>query len=240
MADGIYSALAGAVAQTQALDVVSNNLANTNTTAFKRDQITFKESLAQAQGNVLADPTERHVAVDQIRPDFQPGVSRDTGNPLDVSIDGPGFLVIDTKEGERYSRDGALRLLPDGIIATQDGNPVLGTSGPIRIDTTRSARIDERGMVWNDERQVGRLKVVEFADLTKLTRAGSSSWAAPAEAGAAEVEPRLRVGAIEQSNVNAVEAMTQLVLISRAYESFHSAIEMFRSTDERTVNDLGR
>jgi flagellar basal-body rod protein FlgF len=240
MADGIYAALTGAVAQAQALEVVSNNLANANTTGFKRDHVTFRESLARAQGRIPVDPTARHVAVDEIRPDFQPGTSRDTGNPLDVSVDGPGFFAIQTATGEQYTRAGAFRLLPDGVIATQEGDPVLGASGPIRVDPRRVFRLDERGTVWSDDKQVGHVRVVEFSRREGLSRQGGSLWAATPEAGTIEVTPRLRVGAIEQSNVNAVEAMTQLVWISRAYESFHRTIEVFRATDERTVTDLGR
>lgn len=240
MGDGIYAALAGAVAQAQALDVVSNDLANVSTTGFKRSHVTFQESLAQAQGQAPRDPSVRPVVVGDVQADFEPGLSRETGNPFDLSIDGPGFFVVATATGERYTRAGTFRVLGDGSLATQDGDAVLGEGGPIRVDTRRPFRIDERGVISNDERPVDRLRTVAFARPEGLILEGRGLWRAGANAGANAVEPRLRVGAIEQSNVNAVEAMTQIVWISRAYESLHRTIEVYHEVDQKTVNDLGR
>ncbi|MBI5509022.1 MAG: flagellar basal-body rod protein FlgF [Deltaproteobacteria bacterium] len=240
MADGIYAALTGAVAQSQALDVVANNLANADTTGFKRDQVTFRESLARARGDRVADPTARHVAVDQIRPDFRPGASHETGNPLDLSLETPGFFVLQTAQGERFTRAGAFRVQADGAVTSQDGDPVLGDGGPLQVDPRRPWRVDATGTLWSDERPVGRVRVVAFADPEGLVREARAQWRAPVGKRPSPVEASVRVGALERSNVNAVEAMTQLVWISRAYESFHRTIEVFRAVDSRTVTDLGR
>jgi flagellar basal-body rod protein FlgF len=238
MSDGIYAALSGAAAQAQALDVVANNLANVCTTGFKGDQITFRESLSRAQN--LAAGSPRQVEVAEIRPDFHPGPSRDTGNAMDLAIDGPGFFAVQTAAGERFTRAGDFRVAADGLLTTQSGDTVQGEGGAIRLDTRFESRVDELGTVWNNEQPAGRIRVVEFSQPDRLVREAGSLWSAPSEDAAMPVSPRLRVGALEQSNVNAVQAMTQLVWISRAYESFHRAIEMFKETDQRTVNDLGR
>jgi len=236
MADGIYSALSGAIAQSHALDVVANNLANATSTAFKADRLTFREVLKQTAGE--ANRSHPQVLVDGVHTDFRPGALSQTGNPLDAAIIGDGFFVVDTAAGERFTRAGSFSISDEGLLVDQRGQRVMGLEGAIAIQPGQPVRLDNEGNVWSGEEQMGRLRVVSFANPQRLARAGEGLWVPGRAASPTEVAAQLNIGAIELSNVSAVRSMTQMVTISRAYEAYHRAIETFRSLDGKTVNEL--
>ena len=239
MANGIYSALSGASGRESAMQVLANNMANVGTSGFKRDQVTFKEVLAEADG--VVNLTHRQVRMDSVETDFSPGGLNLTGNRLDVAVLGDGFFEVDTPEGKRYTRAGAFALNGDGEMVTADGHKVMGTGGPIQIPQNQKAMIVDNGLVMAGEIEVGRLKVVEFSDRKSLKRAGHNLWLSPVNQKSQEVENlRLAVGAVERSNVSPVKAMTDLIRVSRHYESLLKAVDTFGTADRRTVSDLGR
>ncbi len=235
MANGIYAALAGASAQARALEVVANNLANADTTAFKADRVSFREVLTG-----VVDQSHRQVEVDAVAPDFTAGAARRTGNTLDAAVLGPGFFVVQPSSGEeQYTRAGSFKVSPSGELTTQDGTPVLGRGGRIHIADAGSARIRPDGTVEVRGEAAGVLRVVEFADPTRLERIGNARWGARKQEPRA-VTPELEPGALEGSNVNPIDGMTDMIMIARAYEMFHRSIEIYRSMDEKTTSALGR
>ncbi len=238
MSDGLYAAVAGAVAQGQAYETVSNNLANISSHGFKGDRVSFKEVLASNNGQTNVEL--RQVAVDKIVPDFNQGPVRTTGAPLDAAIEGDGFFVVATPNGERLTRNGAFTLTSDGQLISPDGLPVLGNTGPVQVRGDRPARIDARGNVWDGDVIANQLRIATVADRTTLSREGASLWRPNNPQALVPVEPRVVAGALEQSNISAVQGMTEIVLLSRAYESFHQVIEIFRNADQKTSNDLGK
>lgn len=239
MANGIYSALSGAIARETSMQVLANNMANLGTTGFKRDQVTFKEVLAESEG--LVNLTHRQVGLSTVEPDFSRGGLNRTGNVLDVAVLGDGFFEIETPEGQRYTRAGAFTLNAEGQLTTPDGHRVMGAGGPLQLPSDQRAMIVENGVVMAGELEVGRLKVVEFSDRSQLSRAGHNLWIADENQEIQEVENvRLAVGAIERSNVSPVKAMTDLIRVSRHYESLLKAVDTFGKADRRTVADLGR
>jgi flagellar basal-body rod protein FlgF len=236
MANGIYAALAGATAQARALEVVSNNLANSDSTGFKADRLSFREVLSG-----VVDATHRQVTVDGVVPDFSSGPMNRTGNPLDAAVLGPGFFVVQTANGERYTRAGSFAVSPAGELATQDGDPVLGRGGPIALGDAGAARIERDGSVRVDGRVLGTLRVVEFDKPEALGRDGHTLWRAiGGNNRARDIDVDLEPGALERSNVNPISGMTEMIMIARAYEMFHRSIEIYRSTDEKTTSALGR
>ena len=233
MANGIYAALSGAVAEARALEVAANNLANVSTTGFKKEKLSFREVLAGQ------DTTQRQVRIEPTGTDFTQGATTRTGAPLDAAILGPGFFVVRTPAGERYTRAGSFTLDAKGTLVTASGDPVLGAGGPINVSPGESVAIDPTGAVMKGDEEVGRLKVVDFADPQALQRLGDSQWSANGQTPTA-VTTRLEPGALEQSNVNAVEGMTELIMISRAYEGFARTLENYNQVDQRTTTELGR
>jgi len=241
MSNGIYSAVSGAVAQTTVLDVVANNLANATTVGYKAGRINFAEVLAKATArNEPGCPS--FVTPAEVRMDLRPGMMKPTGNPLDVALEGKGYLTLRDGNQTVYSRGGSLEIRTDGFLADQQGRQVLDRldrpmqpgleAGPITIDP--------EGVVRAGDEEVGQLKVVEFQNPRALQRLGSSLVAAPPAAGAQlATDTRVLQGQLEAANVNAVSEISAMIVASRAYETLHKVISSFRDIDSRSL-ELGR
>jgi flagellar basal-body rod protein FlgF len=211
------------------LDVVANNIANLNTTGFKADGAVFSEFLqtgARSDQFAAADRRTSFVQDRQTWHDMSQGGIQQTGNPLDVAIEGDAFLVVQTPRGERYTRNGALQINAQGQLVTSTGDQVLGDSGPIVfgsndrdiiINPDGSVRVKE-GVSPTDAGR-GKLRLVAFANPQRLLKDGSSTFMAPN--GVTPQEPaigvRIQQGAIEKSNVRAVVEMTRMIELTRAY-----------------------
>ena len=148
MQNALLVGLSRQIALARELDVVANNIANLNTTGYKADGSLFEEYLVPA---ARADQTGSRVSFVRDRGtwhDMSQGAIEHTGNPLDVAIDGNGFLVVQTPRGERYTRNGALQINATGQLVTSDGDPVLGDGGPIALQPTdRQVSISHDGTI---------------------------------------------------------------------------------------------
>jgi flagellar basal-body rod protein FlgG len=172
--------------------------------------------------------------------DMQPGTLRQTGQPLHVAIEGAGFLVISTPQGDALTRGGDLRVAADGALTTAAGHPVFGEQGPLVIgDGTPT--IDADGTVRVNGASAGRLRIVEASDPARLEALGDGAFAAPAgvelvETGAA----RVRQGFLETSNVSAVGEMIRMMEVMRHFEA---AQRLARTHDDmlgKAISQLGR
>src|ERR1700728_481079 len=162
------------------LDVVSNNIANVNTSGFKADASLFEEYLMSGAHEDNFVGSDRRVSYVQDRGtfhDFSQGAAEQTKNPLDIAIDGGGVLVLQTAAGERYTRDGGLQLNGQGQLVTADGNPVLGTGGPIvfqsndhDVNVTPDGTITVQEGNSHTDSLRGKLRLVGFADAQKLLK----------------------------------------------------------------------
>ena len=249
MGDGIYTALTGAIAQQQSLDVIANNVANANTTGFRADRAVFSEFLAGAQRsenpaiNQQNPPRSDHfVQVDAITHDQQDGALRLTGNSLDFGLSGDGFFVVGTPQGERLTRAGSFMMHPDGTLSTHDGHGVLGEDGqPIRISgTAAQVQVSEDGSIQVDGQRVSKFKLVRAPDASKLDKE-SSTYFVPTEGAelAAATNVRVTQGHLESSNVNAVAGLNELITVNRSFDALQRIIETFQKLDERTARELG-
>jgi flagellar basal-body rod protein FlgF len=234
MGSGIYVAAAGAVAQSNALDVTANNVANASTSGFHGARVVFHEALARAASPDFTLVDGQTAAVSTVT-----GPIAETDNSLDVALDGDGFLAVDSPAGVRYTRAGALDLGPDGRLITADGMPVRGVGGAPLVVPPQADQltIGEDGTISTELGPVGQLELVRFAG-TSLVREGATLYAAngPPLAGA---PPRVVQNALEGSNVNVVEGVVELVSVSRTFESLLRAIEGFKAIELRAARDLG-
>jgi len=242
LTQAMYAASAGAFKNQQRLDVLSNNLANINTPGFKQDKLVFRVPVgAEKEGDSHTDHLQGPSAA-MARgawTDFSQGVLRHTGNSLDLALDGKGFFCIQTPEGTRYTRNGSFTINGDGVLATKDGLPVLGKGGEIKIDG-RNVSVDEEGNVSVDGNEVGTLKVVSVPQPASLKKMGNTLFAS---AGADEKEAegfKIREGYIESSNVNAIRAMTEMIDISRSYESYQKTIQFLNDCTKKSISEVGR
>ena len=172
------------------LDVVANNIANIDTTGFKANKSAFIEFLMPgARDNEFATGKDRRISFVEDRAtwvDFSPGAMQRTGNPLDVAIDGKGYLVVQTPRGQRYTRNGALGINAAGELVTSTGDQVLGTNGPIIFQPTdRDIVISPTGIIsvrdsaGTNSAQRSQLQLVSFDQQQKLQKDGASTFLAP-------------------------------------------------------------
>lgn len=244
MNSGLYAALTGAVTSMQRLDTIANNLANVNTAGFKKDKISF-ESLLNATSTPVANKlTDDPVFAGELHStDFSQGPHRQTGNPLDVALEGEGFFVVNTPQGRGYTRQGSLQRGSGGQLVTANGFEVLGNGAPIAIPQN-AARIDidGRGGVYADGIQVGAIDLVDFAKPYALQKQGNGIFL-PADANTAPqaaVNARVAQGYLEESNVSTISEMVQMIETNRHYEACTRVIRSFDDITGKAVNDLGK
>ena len=227
MENALLIGLSRQIALQRELDVVANNIANMNTTGFKADGSLFEEFLCRL---ARATRSRRRRASASCRTaatwhDMSQGPIEQTGNPLDVAIDGDGFLVVQTPRGERYTRNGALQINAAGQLVTAKAIRCSATAGRSCFSrptaTSRSARTAPSGCAKAQrtaDSQRGKLRLVSFANPQQLQKDGAGTFAAPdgVTPQAEAKTPRVVQGAIEKSNVRGVVEMTRMIEITRS------------------------
>jgi flagellar basal-body rod protein FlgF/flagellar basal-body rod protein FlgG len=245
MQNALLVGLSRQVALSRELDVVANNIANLNTNGFKADGALFEEYLstsARAGGASAADTRVSFVRDRGTWHDMTKGPVEQTGNPLDLAIDGDGFFVVQTPRGERYTRAGALQIDAKGALVTPDGSPVVGSSGPITLQRTdHSVAVSNDGTVSvlegpsTVDSPRGKLRIVRFnkADELKLQKDGAGTFVAPSDVTPIQDKTsRVVQGAVEKSNVRGVVEITRMIEISRSYTQIAALLQ--QQNDQRT------
>lgn len=221
---GVFNAIRGSRVQGRRFDIITNNLANVGTAGFKRDMLTFDQTL---QGSV--------------RTDLRQGNLRLTGNPLDIALQGNGFFEVRTPDGVRYTRNGSFSLNADGVLVTQNGDPVLGENGVVRVEGG-DIDIDAKGQITVGESMMDTLSVVTFVRPELLRKEGLSYSVYNGDQREI-VKPEevfVKQGYLEESNVMVVEEMTKMIETLRTYESYQKVLQTFDETSYKSVNEVGR
>jgi flagellar basal-body rod protein FlgG len=256
MSGDIYLAASAALAYERRLETVANNLANINTAGFKRDQVSFQAYMMSDVGAPVAvqPPFPPAASAESFwvelrsHTDFSPGSLRQTGNPFDFSLNGKGFFNIDSPEGTLYTRRGNFTLNADGVLVTQEGWPVLGDGGEIRVDgggakrTALEFAVGEDGTVQVNGKKVGRLQISDISESAGLAKlngcyfkpAGDGVDAVPME------DARVAQGFLEMANVEAVQMLTEMIEIMRGYESYQRVIRTIDELDAKSIDEVGR
>ena len=244
---GWLEALEGGRLLERRLQVAANNLANVDTSGFKKDVISFREVLMEKVPRGWR--TFKEVTYET---DFQQGPIEFTGNPLDLAIAGEGFFKVMTPEGVAYTRAGNFHLDDRRRLVTAEGYPVLADGAPIVIDpglakggliTISPERflVSSDGTVSLDGTEIGRLDVVTFDDLHQLEKWGENLFFAREGASERPVEnPDVRQGYLEQSNANPLEEMVNLINIQREFEASQKALKTHDETLGRLIEVYGR
>jgi flagellar basal-body rod protein FlgF len=223
MQNTLLVGLSRQVALGRELDVVANNIANINTTGFKAEGSIFEEFL---NSNARADQTGNRVSFVRDRGtwhDLSSGPVEKTGNPLDMAIDGKGFLVVQTPAGERYTRNGSFQINNSGELVTSEGYQVLGEAGPMKFQPTDNqvsisadGTISVREGAAKTDSQRGRLRMVSL-DAANVQKDGNSTFSVVSGTPAPTTTSRLMQGFVEKSNVRAVVEMTRMIEVTRSY-----------------------
>lgn len=262
---GIYSAVSGAIAQSSRLDTIANNLANVNTTGFKKDRQVFSEYLSayekpndviqvpripasiesfydmQGGDNAYVNPAGTYT-------NFEQGGLKSTGSPTDIALEGKGFFEVLTPDGVKFTRNGVLQVDGNGRLVTKEGFPILreGQNDPTQRTlqvSSRNITVSQAGDVYDGGNLLGRLSVVEFANPDELQKVGSSNYTQKQNAQLPPQparEARIHQGFVETSNVNVVEEMTDMITANRVFEATQQAIKAHDQMDDKLINQVGK
>ncbi len=254
MVRGLYTAATGMNVQAKRLEIISNDLANTTTTGYKKD-VAVVSSFQDVLMTRLND-TQNHVPnngsigkmtygakIDEVYTDFTQGSVISTGEMVDVAIQGDGFFVVQTPNGEAYTRDGNFSINEYGDLVTKEGYAVMGLDGPITLGETFLSSggdvvINGQGEVTLDGQYVDALELVSFEDSRSLTKMDDNLYSSTAAKEA--FQGTVRQGYLESANVNPVTAMVDMIAVSRAYETNQKMIQVQDSLLGKAVNELGR
>lgn len=266
MVKGLYTAWTAMINEQHRMDVATNNLANANTTGFKKEgstQQTFEEQLALKIKDT-SEPGTYAKRIGYITPgvktgedytDWSEGPMKSTENTWDLAISGNGFFAIDYTsahdnvaghtEGQQstmYTRDGNFTLDSEGNLVTQDGDFVLDTEGEhITVDTTKTAQVNTTGQIIQDGKVVATIGLTDFEDYDALSKYGENLYEATDDAVILDTaDGKINEGFLEQSNVSVVDEMVDIINIQRHYEAASTMIQTEDETLTTAVTDVGR
>ncbi len=234
-------------AQQHRLDTISNNLANVDTAGFKKD-VTVTKSFSElllrrtdfdgvyeipfgsADAAPIIGKLGLGVETNENFTDFTEGSLRLTNTTTDFALHGKGFFVIQTPNGERYTRNGNFMIGKEGILETKDGFPVLGENGLIKLEDDKFHVNEDGIIVTKDNQVVDRFRAVRFDNERYLEKEGNSFWketktSGPAHIAEGKERPQFIQNYMETSNVNVVNEMVRMIEVNRAYEANQKTIQ---------------
>jgi flagellar basal-body rod protein FlgF len=240
----LYSACAGLMARTQALDTIAANVANSSSAGYRGEQDVFGTVLAEANRHgrmsALNKATNAFTQIGDTQLDTTQGAITRTGNDLDLAIEGSGYFKVQTPGGIAYTRNGHFHADADGKLVTEDGKPVLGDDGEIKLTKARVS-VSADGTISCGGAIAGKLSLVTFAPGTNLISHGGSEYGAPAGSELPTSQASLQQGALEGANVSPMDGMVQLISAQRAAESMRHALTLIDGEmDKATVQELAR
>ena len=237
MNSGFYAACAGLMARTDAVDTIANNLANVNTPGFRGSHNIFSSILATAGGTSLStlnQDVNDYGVLGGSRLDNSQGALVSTGNSLDLAMEGPGYLVVQTASGPVYTRGGSLHVSSKGQLVTAAGDAVMGDSGPIMI-VGQPVAISSDGTISTNGAISGRLKLVEFASAGAIQRVGGDYYTAPIGDASVATSTQVRQGMLESANVNPITNVVELITAQRDVETMRRVLTMFSNELDKTA-----
>jgi flagellar basal-body rod protein FlgG len=254
MQASMYNALFGALTQEHRLAVIANNLANVNTSGFKRESLAFKDVFVRLGHNMLEpiaaineepllpvpdETAQVRIALSYI--DFSQGGLQETGNPLDVALHGAGFFKVRTEQGDLYTRNGKFHLTPEGQLVNSQNYPVLGDDGEINIEPGGQVHIAQDGQIFVNDESVGMLQVVNFANPQVLEKVGQNLYRIRDGVDAVE-EPAQNVsvlsGYLEGANVKVVQEMVSMIETHRLFEAYQRVMHSTQEANQRLIREV--
>ncbi len=197
------------------MQLIANNMANAETTGYRAQGLMFSEYVARAASDEGVSMAAGRVRLTS----FLPGALSQTGSQFDLAIEGDGFFLVETPQGQRLTRAGAFAPAADGSLVTKDGYPVLDAGGaPLFVPPgIESFAIAQDGTISADGNPIGQVGLVRPIDPQMMEREGSTLFNPVAGFEAVE-NPMIRQGFVEGSNVNPIEQIARMVEVQRAYE----------------------
>ena len=234
MIKGIYTAARALDARMQNIEIVANNLANVNTPGYKRE-LPFSEVMDK-YGNVQVQQAS----------DFRTGELAQTANPLDLAVSGNGYFVVQNDNSLQFTRNGKFSISSDGFLVNQQGYRVIGKKGEINIDKLQSEEpgeitVSNSGEIKLGDQTIDNLLIVNPDNAQESRRTSGENFILGANSftSTPESEYQIKQGYYEESNVNPVKEMQDMILLNNQYDSAHKMINYLdKSLDE--ANQIGK
>lgn len=233
MIDAVTVAAASMSDDMLRLSAISHNLANVTTPGFKRDVVVAQNGFDRALGLMPLAPGNSHIVSDHRHASL-----RATGNALDVALEGDGFFELLGPTGPLFTRQGDFRLDTVGRLVSSTGLAVQGSAGEILL-TSSQPRIERDGRIYDGDKPLGQLRVVDFDDPRTLLKVGSGLYATADGSPVEKAEARVRQGHLENSNVTSTNEMVGLIETMRHFESNQKIIQSYDEMLERAIRTLG-
>jgi flagellar basal-body rod protein FlgF/flagellar basal-body rod protein FlgG len=244
MDSGYYAAMTGLVARTQALDIAATNLANAQTPGYRAEQEYFRSALLgpDAQDSQLGRTVNNYGLLGGDRINLSQGAIEQTGNPLDLAIEGQGFFQVQTSNGPRYTRDGAFHRTPGGQLVTAAGEPVLSASGQLIPVPPGEVSVGADGALSVAGGVVATVGVFAFPAGVQLTPEGANRYLAPEGVKPMPAKSAaIHQGAIETANQDVIKGTMNLILVQREAEMMQRALTVFHTEFNKiATEDLPR
>ncbi len=256
MVRGLYTGWTGMENEQKRLDIISNNLANSATVGYKKEGVTnqsFDDVLTLKIRDESENFTDKRIGkmtlgvkLGEIYTDYTQGSLRETGNTFDLAVEGSGFFKVEVtdRDGnvkERYTRAGQFLMDKEGYIVDVNGNHLMSEGGNLQVPTNASqVIIDLEGNVFADGVQVDKLSVTDFENYDYLKKFGETMYEAVDGYREKDTAAGIRQGYTEQSNVNVVSEMVNMIAITRAYEANQKVIQSIDGTLELAANSVGK
>jgi flagellar basal-body rod protein FlgG len=249
MIRGLYTSALGMTTSQQRMDVITNNMANVNTTGYKRDHV-VSHAFSDVLITRINDPGMRMLPnlpvgrinpglfVDDVFTQFTQGPMQLTGNALDLALSGQGFFVVDVDGEELFTRDGSFTIF-NGMLLTADGGRVQGLGGDIILPNGYIV-VDEQGNIFVNNEMVDTLRITTFTDLHTLRKLHDNFFRVTGDSVMAEFTGGVHQGYLEASNVNIVHEMVEMITLSRAFETNARMVTIQDNTLQHAVNDIAR
>lgn len=232
------AAAGGMRARMESLELLANNLANAGTAGFKSDREFYNlYNAAESSGETQLPLVEREWT------DFRQGTLTSTSNPMDVALSGKGFFKVKSPSGILYTRNGNLRLSPQGEIRTTDGYPLEKQGGgPLKVDPAIPVEITGDGSVMQAGQMVGKIEISEFPDVSGLRKQGSTYflWTGAADAVRTAENPELLQGRLEAANVSTPDTAVRLVSVMRQFEMLQRAATLGGEMNRRAIEEVAK
>ncbi len=224
------------------MDVTANNIANMSTAGFKVEKLLMRRVDDLAATHTDGPSNISFVQDWGVARNFADGQMENTGRPLDLAITGSGFFVVETPDGELYTRDGRFSVDDTGTLSTADGMAVLNVDGaPIVLDAGgESPVISKEGSIRVAGLEVARLQIANFTSLGVLEKSGEGRFAASADAEVLIMDnPVIMQAHLERSNVVPIAEMSRMIETTRAYQSISNMLNQEETLSRRTIERLG-
>lgn len=240
MIKGIYTSASGMIPRIKKQELLANNLANASTPGFKRDML-FTKELSKAEKKIHPPSSDwQRPMVDEIYTNFSEGIFDKTGNPLDLAINGDGFFTLELADGtQALTRAGSFTINSDGYLAFPGGALLMGEGGPIEVGNGK-VEVGQDGTISVDGLDVDRIVPVTVSDLEQLKKIGSSLFIVPNNVELTQVDKySIQQGFLENSNVDIVREMIEMIISFRNYEADSKAVQVQDQSLDNLFNRVG-